>query len=141
MKFKRITENRAYEQVVSATKRLRETGFYNKEVREHKAIKQLCLDLDKTTTSGAGISGEGEFSGDIVAASENGYKVISIYIDVLCPENTEIVDITEILGERNPNHKKCDIRNSIPMSIIYWLEQFGKLPDNVLRHAASGLKK
>jgi hypothetical protein len=135
MKFKRITENQSYEHIVLATQYLRDNGFFDIEVREHEQIKELNLDLNQTTTPGVGVSGEGEYSGTIVTNSNGGYRVISIYIDVLCPKQTAITDITESLGELDPSHKRCDIRKPVSMAIIYWLEQFGTVPKNVLRYS------
>jgi len=128
MKFKRITEAQAYEHIVKTTKDLRENGIINKEIREHPEIKNLNLDFNYCTSSGFGICGQGEYSGLVVTKGSNKYKVISIFIDTLCPEDTEIEDITSKLGKSDPEHPQCDIRKSIPMSILYYLEQFDTVP-------------
>ena len=127
MHFKHITENQAYERVVKATHRLRSVGF-GELFHSHPKIIELALDLDYCTTSGFGICGQGEYSGLIVVNGSEEYRVISIYIDTLSKEDTLIQDITDSLGEANPEHKKCDIRKPISMTILYHLEQFGNLP-------------
>jgi hypothetical protein len=134
MRFKRITENQSYEQIVQATEELRKNGFYDKEVKNHQEIIKLNLNFDRCTTTGVGICGQGEYLGTVVTDGENGYKVIDIYIDTLCPKETNVCNITENLGMLNPAHPKCDIRKPISMAIIYYLEQFGELPNHVKRH-------
>ena len=127
MHFKRITENQAYERIVNATNYLWSNGL-GEPFFSHPKVKELALDLNRCTTSGFGLSGQDEYSGLIVTDGSSGYRVISIYIDLYSEEDTSIGDITNHLKENNPEHKKCDIRKPIPMAILYYLEQFGKLP-------------
>lgn len=134
IKFKRITENRRYAQIVDATAYLRVHGFDDEVVKNHELIKALDLDFSKTTTAGVSICGEEEYSGFVVTSSNDSYKVIQIYLDILCPYYTHVTDITDSLNQLDPSYKRCDIRQPISMAIIYWLEQFGKLPKNILRY-------
>jgi len=134
VKFKRITENKSYQAIVDATEYFKINGFDDEVVRHHELIKALNLDLMKTTTAGVGICGEEEYSGFIVTNKDNNYKVIEIYIDILCPYYTSVRDISDNLKQLNPSHRLCDIRKPISMAIIYWLEQFGEVPKNVLRY-------
>ena len=127
MHFKRITENQAYEHVVSATKQLQSNGL-GEPFDSHLKVKELGLDFERCTTSGFRLCGQEEYSGLIVADSPKGYRVIDMFIDLSSEEDTSIKDITSYLKEDNPEHKKCDIRKPIPMAILYFLEQFGELP-------------
>ena len=128
MKFDRISENQAYEYIVEATKQLHDKGIVCKEISMHPDVKALGLDLSRCTTSGYGLTGQGEYSALFVTASEGGYKVIDIYIDILSPEDTSVEDITDSLDKLNPEHQQCDIRKPVSMAILYYLELFGKLP-------------
>jgi len=134
MRFTRITENQSYEQIVQATMDLRKSGIKEKVIREHPGVLALDLNFNKCTTSGIGICGQGVYSGTVVTGNHNEYKVVKIFIDTLEPNETEITDITESLGVLNPEHSKCDIRNPISMAILLYLEQFGKIPKNVVKH-------
>ncbi len=128
MKFSRITENQAYEQVVEATRQLHDKGVRCKEISTHPAFKDLRLNFLRCTTSGYGLTGQGEYSALFVTDHEGGYRVIDIYIDTLSPEDTSIVDITDSLGKLNPEHPKCDIRKPTSMAILHYLAMFGELP-------------
>lgn len=134
MRFTRITENQSYEQIVQATEDLRKNGIKEKAIREHPEVVALNLNLSRCTTAGMGLCGQGEYSGTVVTDGPTGYKVIKIFIDTLEPNETEIVDITESLGKLNPENTKCDIRNPISMAILFYLEQFGEIPENVVKH-------
>ncbi len=135
MKFSRITENKAYEHVVEATRWLHENGVRCREISTHPAFKDLRLNLSRCTTSGYGLTGQGEYSALFVTGHEDGYRVISIFIDTLCPEDTSIEDITDSLGKLNPEHPKCDIRKSTSMAILHYLAMFGELPDKYKQYA------
>lgn len=134
MRFTRTTENQSYEHVVNATNDLRKNGIRDKAIREHPDVIALNLDFNRCATPGMGLSGQGEYTGAIVTDGENGYRVIDIYIDTLEPDETEVIDITDSLGELDPTHPKCDIRKPISMAILYYLEQFGEIPKNVIKH-------
>ncbi len=138
MKFSRITENQAYEYIVEATKRLHERGVECKAISTHPAVKKLDLDLSRCTTSGYGLTGQGEYSALFVTAGENGYRVFDIYIDTLSPEDTCVEEITDSLGRLNPEHQQCDIRKPISMAILYYLELFGELPAKYKQYASHG---
>ncbi len=128
MEFKRITENQAYDRVVRATDSLRRVGMGFPIFEDHPEIQKYNFDYQRCATGGFGICGEGEYSGLIVIDGDYKFRVISIFIDRLIPEDTEIVDITKSLGKFDPENPRCDIRNSVSMSIIYYLEQFGEVP-------------
>lgn len=128
MKFKRITENQAYQKIVNATEYLWENGVGNPLFERHPEFKKLALNYRRCTTGGFSLCGQGEYSGLIVTDGMNGYRVISIFVDTLCPEDTVFEDITLKIGKHDPNHNQCDIRNTISMTILYYLELFGKVP-------------
>lgn len=44
------------------------------------------------------------------------------------PEDTRFEDITDRLGKYHPDHPQCDIRKTMPMCILYYLELFGEVP-------------
>lgn len=138
MKFSRITEQQAYDHVVEATKRLHEKGVECGEISAHPSVKALGLDYSRCTTPGYGLIGEGEYSAVFVADGDNGYRVFDIYIDTLSPEDTRIDDISGSLGQLNPEHKQCDIRKSIPMAILHYLELFGNVPTKYKQYASKG---
>lgn len=138
MKFKRITENQAYEHVVETTRQLHESGVRCQEISMHPAFKELGLNYSRCTTSGFGLTGQGEYSAIFVTEREGGYKVFDIYIDTLDPENTNIEDITELLGKLNPEHPQCDIRKPISMAILHYLELFGDLPAKYKQYVSRG---
>jgi len=123
----RITENQAYEYIVSATDRLRSNGL-GEPFDSHPKVKELDLNFERCTTSGFGLTGQDEYSGLIVTDGPNQYRVFDIFIDLSSDEDTSIEDVTNQIVEDNPEHKKCDIRKPIPMAILYFLEQFGELP-------------
>ena len=128
MKFDRITENQAYENIVKATKKLWDQGIGFPVFEDHLEFRALNLTYARCTTGGFGICGEGEYSGFIVTDGHSGYRVISMFVDTLCPEETYFKDITDSLGKNNPIHNQCDIRNTIPMAILYYLQLFDELP-------------
>ncbi|WCN13004.1 hypothetical protein GV054_08300 [Marinomonas mediterranea] len=134
MQFDRITENQAYENVVKATKKLWEQGIGSPIFEDHLEFKKLNLKYKRCTTGGFGVCGEGEYSGLIVTDGDNGYRVISIFVDALCPEDTEFKDVTESLGKNDPTHNQCDIRNTITMAILYYLELFDELPQKYKKY-------
>lgn len=138
MKFSRITENQAYEYVVEATRRLHEKGVECKEISIHPAVKELGLNFSLCTTSGYGLTGQGEYSALFVTSGENGYRVFDIYIDILSPEDTSVEEISETLGNLNPEHPQCDIRKPISMAILYYLELFGELTEKYKQYASRG---
>lgn len=138
MKFSRITENQAYDYVVEVTKRLHEKGVECKEISTHPDVQELGLNLSLCTTSGYGLTGQGEYSALFVTGGENGYRVFDIYIDTLSPEDTSVEEITESLGKLNPEHKQCDIRKPISMAILYYMELFGELPEKYKQYASHG---
>ncbi len=119
MQFGRITENQAYERIVNSTKMLWERGIGSPILEDHSEFKKLALNYRRCTTGGFGMCGEGEYSGLVVTDSVSGYRVISMFIDTLNPEDTVFEDITQKLGKNDPNHNQCDIRNTIPMAILY----------------------
>ncbi|MES9929667.1 MAG: hypothetical protein ABW158_16275 [Candidatus Thiodiazotropha sp. 6PDIVS] len=123
MKFSRITENQAYEYIVEATKRLHEKGIECKEISMHPAVQKLGLNFSRCTTSGYGLTGQGEYSALFVAGGANGYRVFDIYIDTLSPEDTSVEEITESLGKLNPEHQQCDIRKPITMAVLYLINK------------------
>lgn len=129
MKFERITECQAYERVVLATERLWENGIGNEIFEAHSEFIALNLDYRRCTTGGFGQCGQGEYSGLVVTDGVNGFSVISMFVDTLLPEDTRFEDITNGLGKYNPLHPQCDIRNTIPMCILYYLELFGEVPE------------
>ncbi len=100
MEFSRVTENQAYEHVVEATRRLHDNGVRCKEISMYPAFKGLRLNLSCCTTSGCGLTGQGEYSVLFVTDYENRYRDI----DTLCSEDTSIDDITDPLGKLNPEH-------------------------------------
>ena len=134
MKFSRITENQAYARIVEATSLLHEKGIECKEISEHTEFRQLGLNLQRCTTSGYGLSGEGEYSALFVTDGEKKYRVISVYIDTMSPKDTSIDDISESLGVCDPCHNQCDIRNHVAMSILYYMELYGEIPTKYSRH-------
>ncbi|VUD69441.1 hypothetical protein TDB9533_04811 [Thalassocella blandensis] len=138
MKFARITENKAYEYVAEATRRLHEKGVECREIAEHPAVLELELNYSMCTTSGYGLTGEGEYSSVFVTGKENGYMVYDIYIDTLSPDDTVIKEISEKLGKLNPEHARCDIRNPISMAILHYLELFCELPKKYEVYANKG---
>lgn len=129
MKFERITENQAYERIVLATKKLWENGTGFKYLfEENPLFAELDIDLKRSTTGGFGQCGQGEYSGLIVTDNIQGYRVISMFVDTLVPEDTYFNDITENLGKLALTHSQCDIRKTIPMCILYHCELFGEVP-------------
>lgn len=138
MKFKRITENKAYEYIVEATSRLHKNGVVCNEISKHPEFKKLGLNLSRCTTSGYGLTGQGEYSGLFVTDGEGKYRVVDIYIDTLSPDDTSIADITNSLGEMNPEHSQCDIRKPVSMAILHYLELFGELPAKYKQYANQG---
>ena len=133
MKFSRITEEQAYARVVEATKMLHDKGIQCKEIANHPSVKELGLNLLNCTTSGYGLTGEGEYSALFVSSADEGYKVYDIFVDILSPGDTSVNEISKSLGRLNPEHKQCDIRDPISMEILYHLELFGKLPERYKR--------
>ncbi len=138
MKFSRITENQTYEYIVEATKKLHEKGIECKEISTNPAVQELGLDLSCCTTSGYGVTGQGEYSALFVTSGTNGYRVFDIYIDLLAPESTSVQEVSESLGKLNPEHQQCDIRKPTSMAILYYLELFGGLPEKYKQYASHG---
>ncbi len=134
MKFDRITENKVYERIVSATNKLWEEGVGSSVFEDHPEFKKLKLNYKRCTTAGFGICGQGEYSGVIITDGDNEYRVISMFVDTLCPEYTRFEDVTNKLGESNPAHNQCDIRQAVPMAILYYLELFGKVPKQYAKY-------
>ncbi len=134
MRFNRITENQAYERIVDATEKLWEQGIGSPVFEEHPEFKKLNLNYKRCITAGFGVCGQGEYGGLIVTDGEKGYRVISMFVDTLCPEDTKFEDITDKLGKSDPNHDQCDIRKTIPMAILYYLELFGKVPEKYAKY-------
>lgn len=138
MKFKRITENQAYEYIVEATNKLHENGILCSEISEHPGFSKLGLNLSRCTTSGYGLTGQGEYSALFVTDGDGGYRVVDIYIDTLSPEDTSVGDITDSLGKLDPAHPLCDIRKPVSMAILHYLELFGELPAKYKQYANNG---
>ena len=137
MEFSRITENQAYEYIVEVTERLHEKGIECDEISTHPAVRELGLNPSRCTTSGCGLTGQGEYTALFVTGNDGQYKVFDIYIDTLSPEDTSVKEITDSLGELNPEHRKCDIRKPISMAILYYLELFGDLPVKYRQYASN----
>jgi len=135
MKFSRITENQAYDQIVEVTKRLHEKGVECKEISMEPAVKELGLDYSRCTTSGYGLTGQGEYSALFVTDGEDDYRVYSIIVDTLSSADTSIEEITESLGKLDPEHQQCDIRKPISIAILYYLELFDELPVKYKQYA------
>jgi hypothetical protein len=109
LKFDRITECQAYERVVLATSRLWERGIGSEIFESHPDFIALNLNYRRCTTGGFGQCGQGEYSGLVVTDGINGFRVISMFVDTLIPEDTKFEDITDHLGKYHPNHVQCDI--------------------------------
>lgn len=134
LKFDRITECQTYERVVLATSRLWERGIGSEIFESHPDFIALNLNYRRCTTGGFGQCGQGEYSGLVVTDGINGFRVISMFVDTLIPEDTKFQDITDRLGKYHPNHVQCDIRNTIPMCILHYLELFGEVPGKYAKY-------
>lgn len=114
---------------------LHDKGIQCKEISNHPSVKELRLDLLNCTTSGYGLTGEGEYSALFVSGFDEGYKVYDIYVDTLSPDDTSVNEISLSLGRLNPEHKQCDIRHPTSMAVLYHLELFGELPQRYKQFA------
>ncbi len=138
MKFDRITENQSYERIVNATRRLRSFGTGFPFIDHHPDFVQFKFDYQKCVTSGFSICGQGEYEGFIVTGKGSEWTVVSVFVDTLCPDDSEI-KVWAIQGSKlDPTHAQCDIRKSVPMAILYYLEQFSVVPAKYSRLLKNG---
>ena len=115
MEFDKISEQNTWNAVEEETRAMRSGEGPDEALAEW--FRQQGIEIESAVFPCIGKFDEGMYSGTLVTQDR---RVLEYFVDLSDPDESELEDVTENLGPKDPAHPESDICDRITMALVYY---------------------
>lgn len=115
MEFSKVSEQNAWNAVADTTSKVRGGDVPDAALLEW--FRGQDIDVEHSVFPALVPFDDGVYSGTLINQDR---KVLEYFVDLSCPEDGDLEDVTASLGPKDPSHPASDVKDLITMSLVFY---------------------